>query len=64
MYLYDKDGNLKNQVTEGDYHVDNFAGLDEKSRTLYFTANGVDKNQDPYFLHTSGSTFSFLQSEI
>jgi len=52
FYLYDKDGNLKNQVTEGDYHVDNFAGLDEKSRTLYFTANGVDKNQDPYFLHT------------
>ena len=52
FYLYDADGNLKNQVTDGDYHVDSFEGLDEKSRTLYFTANGVDKNQDPYFLHT------------
>jgi dipeptidyl-peptidase-4 len=52
FYLYDVAGNLKNQVTEGDYHVDNFAGLDEKSSTLYFTANGVNKEQDPYYLHT------------
>lgn len=52
FYLYDVDGNLKNQITEGDYHVDGFEGLDEKTRTLYFTANGVDKNQDSYFLHT------------
>lgn len=52
FYLYDADGNLKNQITEGDYHVDNFAGLDEKERTLYFTANGVNKDQDPYYLHT------------
>jgi dipeptidyl aminopeptidase/acylaminoacyl peptidase len=52
FYLYDLAGNLKNQVTEGNFHVDNFAGLDEKSSTLYFTANGVNKEQDPYYLHT------------
>jgi len=52
FYLYDSKGNLKNQVTNGDYHVAGFSGLDEKSRTLYFTANGVNKNQDPYFAHT------------
>ncbi|MEN8702646.1 MAG: DPP IV N-terminal domain-containing protein [Polaribacter sp.] len=52
FYLYDAEGNLKNQITEGDYHVDGFAGLDEKSRTLFFTANGVNKEQDPYYLHT------------
>ena len=52
FYLYDIDGNLKNQVTEGNYHVDDFAGLDEKNRTLFFTANGVNKEQDPYYLHT------------
>ncbi|MFT5761436.1 MAG: dipeptidyl-peptidase-4 [Polaribacter sp.] len=51
FYLYDSKGNLKNQVTNGDYHVANFSGLDEKSRTLYFTANGVNKTQDPYFEH-------------
>ena len=52
FYLYDTNGNLKNQVTEGDYHVDSFEGLDEKNRILYFTANGVNKQQDPYYLHT------------
>jgi dipeptidyl aminopeptidase/acylaminoacyl peptidase len=52
FYLYDADGNLKNQVTEGDYHVAGFEGLDEKRRTLYFTANGVHKDQDPYYAHT------------
>lgn len=52
FYLYDANGNLKNQVTEGDYHVAGFEGLDEKSRTLYFTANGVNKEQDPYYAHT------------
>jgi dipeptidyl-peptidase-4 len=52
FYLYDTNGNLKNQVTNGDYHVAGFSGLDEKTRTLYFTANGVNKNQDPYFAHT------------
>jgi dipeptidyl-peptidase-4 len=52
FYLYDADGNLKNQVTEGDFHVDGFEGLDERSRTLYFSANGVNKDQDPYYLHS------------
>ena len=52
FYLYDSKGNLKNQVTNGDYHVAGFSGLDEKTRTLYFTANGVNKKQDPYYAHT------------
>ncbi|WP_405609945.1 prolyl oligopeptidase family serine peptidase [Polaribacter sp. Asnod1-A03] len=52
FYLYDTEGNLKNQVTEGDYHVANFEGLNESTRTLYFSANGVNKEQDPYYAHT------------
>ena len=52
FYLYDANGKLKNQVTKGDYHVAGFSGLDEKTRTLYFTANGVNKKQDPYYAHT------------
>ena len=51
FYLYNSEGNLKNQVTDGNYHVDSFDGLDEKTRTLYFTANGVNKKQDPYYAH-------------
>lgn len=50
-YLYDTQGNLKNQITSGSYHVNEAIGVDEKSRTLYFTANGVTKNQDPYYEH-------------
>ena len=51
-YLYDTEGNLKNQITNGSYHVENAIGVDEKSRVLYFTAHGIPKNEDPYFEHT------------
>lgn len=51
FYLYDAAGNLKRQVTNGAFHVDSFEGLDEESRTLYFVANGVVKDQDPYYAH-------------
>ena len=50
-YLYDTQGNLKRQVTSGEYHVDTFQGINESERTVYFTANGVDKSMDPYYAH-------------
>eukprot|EP01093_Parvamoeba_rugata_P001989 TRINITY_DN12515_c0_g1_i1.p1 TRINITY_DN12515_c0_g1~~TRINITY_DN12515_c0_g1_i1.p1 ORF type:complete len:417 (-),score=83.38 TRINITY_DN12515_c0_g1_i1:57-1307(-) len=50
-YLYDTEGNLKNEVTSGSYHVERAIGVDEKSRTLYFTAHGIPKDQDPYYEH-------------
>ena len=30
----------------------NFEGLNESTRTLYFSANGVNKEQDPYYAHS------------
>ena len=51
FYLYDNNGNLKRQVTNGEYHVNRFTNVDEKERVLYFTANGVTKSQDPYYEH-------------
>jgi dipeptidyl-peptidase 4 len=51
FYLYDGQGTLKNQITSGAYHVQNIAGIDEKNRVLYFTANGREKGEDPYFYH-------------
>ena len=51
FYLYDIDGNLKKQVTNGAYHVDSFEGINEKDREVYFVANGIPKNQDPYYAH-------------
>ncbi|MFO7672331.1 MAG: DPP IV N-terminal domain-containing protein, partial [Lutibacter sp.] len=49
FYLYDAKGTLKQQVTKGSFHVDDFENINEKERVIYFTANGVDTNQDPYF---------------
>jgi dipeptidyl aminopeptidase/acylaminoacyl peptidase len=51
IYLYDTKGNLKQQVTKGSYHVSGIENVDEKERVLYFTANGVDRNIDPYYEH-------------
>ncbi|MCK0108584.1 DPP IV N-terminal domain-containing protein [Flavobacteriaceae bacterium S0825] len=64
-YLYDANGNLKRQVTSGEFHVDTFQGINESERTVYFTANGVDKNIDPYYAHLykinlNGSGFKSL----
>lgn len=50
-YLYDGQGKLLNQITSGEYYCANAVGLDEKSRTLYFAANGRESGEDPYYQH-------------
>jgi dipeptidyl aminopeptidase/acylaminoacyl peptidase len=50
-YLFDASGKLKNQITSGEFVTDQILNLDEKSRTLYFTANGRERNEDPYYTH-------------
>jgi len=50
-YLYDASGNLKNQITSGEYVTDTIVGVDEKARVLYFTGNGREKGEDPYYSH-------------
>ena len=52
LYLYDlQTGKLKRQITTGDGPVMQIARVDEKTRTLWFGANGRETGQDPYFLH-------------
>ncbi len=51
FYLYDGDGNFKKQMTSGPFHCENIVGIDEKARVLYFTANGREEGEDPYYLH-------------
>ena len=51
FYLFDATGKLKNQITSGEYVADQIISLDEKFRTLYFTANGRDRGEDPYYTH-------------
>ncbi len=51
FYLYDGNGKLKNQITSGSYHCEDIVGIDEKKRVLFFSANGREANEDPYYLH-------------
>ena len=52
LYLYDSNsGNVKNKITTEDWPVREVLRVDNKNRQIYFTASGIDKKQDPYFLH-------------
>ncbi|HSK12154.1 MAG TPA: DPP IV N-terminal domain-containing protein, partial [Phnomibacter sp.] len=51
LYLYDENGNLKSQLTSGPWHVEGIEQVDEKGRVVYFTANGREKGEDPYYMH-------------
>ncbi|WP_299703979.1 DPP IV N-terminal domain-containing protein [uncultured Pontibacter sp.] len=51
FYLYDGAGKLKNRITSGAFHAEDIVGIDEKNRTLYFTANGRENGEDPYLMH-------------
>ena len=51
LYLYDDAGNLKNRITKGPWHVENVVKVDEKTRTVYFTANGRNADENPYYEH-------------
>ncbi len=52
LYLYDfATGMLKHQITSGDGPVMQIVRLDEKTRTIWFTAQGREKGEDPYFRH-------------
>lgn len=50
LYLYDMGSNVpKNVITHGDWCVREVHFYDEKTKWLYFTACGYDKNVDPYY---------------
>ncbi len=51
FYLFDENGKLKNQITSGSYHCESIVNIDQKNRVLYFTANGREDKEDPYFMH-------------
>ncbi len=50
-YLYDGQGKLKNPITSGAFYCADIAGLDPKTRTLFFVANGREAGEDPYYQH-------------
>lgn len=51
LYLYNRDtGKVKNQITKGDWYVRDVVHVDEDNRVIYFSANGMVKNEDPYLV--------------
>ena len=57
IYLYDKTGKLKNQVTKGNWEVTSYYGFDEKTKTIFYqsTENG-SINRDVYRIALDGKS--------
>jgi dipeptidyl-peptidase-4 len=50
LYLYDlNSGALKHPITTGEGPVTQIERVDEKTRTVWYGANGREKGRDPYF---------------
>ncbi len=51
LYLYDDQGNLLNRITKGPWHVEQVLKVDAKAGVVYFTANGRNAGENPYYEH-------------
>lgn len=69
LYLYDaQNGQLKHQITKGNFVVTRLKHIDKKSKVLYFEANGREAGRNPYFSHLyrvdlSGNNLKLLTPE-
>lgn len=51
LYLYNADGTLIRNLTEGAYHVDDVLSVNEKEGYVLFRACGKEKGENPYQMH-------------
>lgn len=65
IYHYSKEGNLINQVTQGDWEVTNYYGYDEKSNTIFYQSveNG-SINRDIYSVKLNGKNKKRLSKTV
>lgn len=49
IYRYDKNGKLLNQVTKGEFVVQEIFKVDEDNKLIYFIAGGKEPRVDPYY---------------
>jgi dipeptidyl-peptidase-4 len=65
IYLYDKNGKLRNQVTKGKWEVTSYYGFDEKTNTVFYqsTENG-SINRAIYRIALNGKSKLALSDEI
>ncbi len=52
FYHYDGEGNLKNQITSGEWVAGRMVRIDTVGRTIYFEGYGKEKDRNPYYAHT------------
>ena len=52
LYLYNADGTLVRNLTDGAYHVEDVLEVNEKEGYVLFSACGVNKGENPYQMHT------------
>ncbi|MFN8325419.1 S9 family peptidase [Flavobacterium sp.] len=65
IYLYDKTGKLKNQITKGNWEVTAYYGFDEKTKSIYYqsTENGSIV-RDVYKISLDGKKKTKLSKNI
>ncbi|KRD11005.1 peptidase S9 [Flavobacterium sp. Root901] len=65
IYVYDKTGKLKNQVTKGNWEVVSYYGFDEKTKTIFYqsTENG-SINRDIYRIGLDGKNKARLTTKV
>ena len=51
LYLFNADGTLIRNLTEGAYHVDDVLAVNEKEGYVLFRACGKEKGENPYQMH-------------
>ena len=52
LYLYDGvTGQVRNQITRGKWPVREVQKVDDAQREVWFSASGVNRDEDPYFVH-------------
>ena len=52
LYLYNADGSLAGTVVEGPFHVEDVLAVNEEKGYVIFSACGVNKDENPYQMHT------------
>mgnify|MGYP001522251582 FL=1 len=51
LYMYDRDAaRPTHQITRGEWYVRDVLKVDEANGRIYFSANGVNTDEDPYFI--------------
>ncbi|MCF8369624.1 MAG: S9 family peptidase [Bacteroidales bacterium] len=65
LYLYDMLGNLENQITSGNFDVQEFIGIDEEKNLVYYTSSESSPlNRELYTTNTDGSGKKLLSEKL